>query len=646
VPRWSGPVASCLLLAVLLSSSPAALAGDARLSATQALVRARALMAAGDHEGATEAASAALVQQPGNGSAYLVLGMAHFRSGRYQQALDAFRSARTAPEPPAAARLAFNEGAALFALGRFTDAEQAFQEAARDERLGPLAALNAGQAALASGDLLRARAHLQTAEQQPGAAALADELGELRTSLEQRERDQQQAQAQALRTRASTALLAGRLQEAITCYRQARREAMSRGESAEQRAELAYAEGVGSLRAGLASEALVLFREAAELAPGEADYLYMLGVAALKSDEPAAGRQALERALHLGLEEPDAAEARTALDRLSLGLRRAGSGPSVSFELGTGYDSNVAQLSPGRVEGLSGESPEQPGGVWGSLSFELALGRSFGRLWFGEVAYWLEQRAYGAESHELFNLQSHQLGARGELTPRGPLRLGLALEAEYQLAGLRDFGFLQRSLAVEPHLALDESPHTATVLRLHGRAQDATEAENHLDGRRLEIWLGQLWRSRRLRGQLALRHRREQVGTRTVDLGLLGRRERLEGRYLVPYGHTANALLIDASIVLGARVQLGLDGSVERLRYQQDHVLTVTGPLGRSTEAGRIRREDRRFGAGAQLGLTLTDALEATLRYDLAVNRSSIELAFDDKNYRKHTLLLSLGVAY
>jgi tetratricopeptide (TPR) repeat protein len=629
-----------------LAARPAR-AAEARSDPTAALARARSLMAAGDDEGAVAAAASAVAQQPGNGSAYLVLGMAHFRGGRYQDALAAFHSARQAPQPPAAGPLAFNEGSTLFALARFADAERAFEEAAsRDGRLGPLAALNAGQAALAGGNLARARAHLLAAEQQPGAAALSAELGELRAELERRETAEQVVKAEALRSRAREALKAGRLHEAIAGYQAARAEARRRNAPPSERADLAYAEGVGSLRAGLGAQAVALFREAWALEPRVADHPYMLGLAALQIDDPATARGSLEQALALGLDEPDAAAARAALDRLSLGMRRAGAGLSLSFEVGAGYDSNVSQLSAGRVEGLSGEAPETPGGAAGSLSLEVAAGRSFGRLFFGEVAYWLAQHAYASESLDLYNLQSHQLAARGELTPRGPLRLGLAVEAEYQLAGLRGFAYFQRALAVEPQIALDESPHTATVLRLHGRLQDATAEEDHLDGRRLQLTLGQIWRSRRLRGGITLRHRREQIGTRSVDLSGLGRRERFEGRYQVPYGHRANALLVDASVSLGTRLRLGADASIERLRYMQDNVLVVTGPLGRTTEAGRVRREDRRLVAGTQLGLALTETIDTTLRYDLVVNRSTVELAFDDKNYRKHTVMLTLGLAF
>jgi tetratricopeptide (TPR) repeat protein len=636
-----------LALVVMGAGPPAAGAAEPQLVSSQALGRARSLMAAGDHDGAVAAATAVLVQQPGNGSAYLVLGMAHFRGGRYREALDAFQAARTAPAPPAPGPLAFNEGSTLFALARFEEAERAFQEAAsRDGRLGPLAGLNAGQAALASGNLQRARAHLQAAEQQPGAAALASELSDLRADLEQRERDLTTARAEQLRTRARAALLAGRLQESIAGYREARGEAQSRGAPASERADLAYAEGVGTLRAGRTAEAAALFREAAQLEPADADYHYMWGLAAQRGDDPATARPALERALQLGLDPDDAATAREALDRMSLGLRRGGAGPSIGLELGAGYDSNVSQLSAGRIEGLSAEEPDRTGAPWGSLSLELALGATAGPRWFGEVAYWLEQRAYGDEAFDLYNLQSHQLSARGEWTPAGPWRLGLSLAGEYQLAGLRGFGFFQRALAIEPHLAFDEGPHTATVLRLHGRWQQAAPTDDHLDGRRAELWLGQIWRSRRLRAQVGLRNRRELVGTRTVDLSGLGQRGRFEGRYVHPYGYDGNALAADATVLLGDRWRLGLDASGERLRYRQDNVLTVLGLLGRTAEVARARREDRRFSGGAQLSFALTDALDLTGRYDLVVNRSNIAYDFDDKNYVKHGLFLALGVAY
>jgi tetratricopeptide (TPR) repeat protein len=596
----------CLLgLGLLLAPAAARAADSLSAGAGQALSRARMLMAAGDNEGAAAAASAAVREQPQSGSALLVLGMAHFRGGRYPEALAAFRSARTAPQPPAPGTLAFNEGAALFALNRFADAEAAFQEAGtRDSRLGCLAELNAGQAALSAGALPRARAHLRAAQQLAGAAQMSKELEDLRADIDRRESQQRV-----------------------------------------QQAERAYADGVARLRAGQAREAGALFEQAASLDPDEADYHLMWGQAALEADEPVAARRALERALALGLDPEDIATARSGLDSLSLGLRRQGSGPSLSFDLGSGYDSNVAQLSEGRPDAISGETPNA-GDFWGLTALDVAYDRSLGPAFFAEVEYALEQRAYRSAGFDTYNLQSHVVTLRGELTPGGPVRLGLALEGEYQLAGLRDFGFFQRAFAVEPQIALDEGTRTATVLRLKGRAQDAEPAEDHLDGRRVELRLEQIWRSRSLRAEIGARHRREKIGTRNVDLGRLGRRELAQGRYLVPYGYTSNGLSGSASLALGQRLRLGVDGSVERLRYDADNVVLITGALGRMVESGRVRRKDDRLAAGARVSVALTEVVDLTARYELSINRSNVRYAFDDKNYSKQDLSLTLGIGF
>ena len=68
--------------------------------------------------------------------------------------------------------------------------------------------------------------------------------------------------------------------------------------------------------------------------------------------------------------------------------------------------------------------------------------------------------------------------------------------------------------------------------------------------------------------------------------------------------------------------------------------------LGRTFEAGRVRRQDDRMAASARLSFAFTDVVDATLRYELAVNRSNVQYAFDDKRYDKQVVSLSLGVAF
>src|SRR5207244_6952367 len=118
-----------------------------------------------------------------HGPSLMVLGQVQFRREHYDQALDLFERAAAGVPAPAAAPLAFNRGSTLFALGRYREAEDAFIEAARDPKLTGIAEVNAGLAALGTGDLARARQHAEAAGRSSTAAAIATELDGLRAQI-------------------------------------------------------------------------------------------------------------------------------------------------------------------------------------------------------------------------------------------------------------------------------------------------------------------------------------------------------------------------------------------------------------------------------------------------------------------------------
>ena len=88
-----------------------------------------------------------------------------------------------------------------------------------------------------------------------------------------------------------------------------------------------------------------------------------------------------------------------------------------------------------------------------------------------------------------------------------------------------------------------------------------------------------------------------------------------------------------------------ITASVARLHYQSDNVLYRSGVLGRTVEARRLRRVDDRYGLGGELGVRLTGGLDLLFRYDLMVNDSNVDFAFDNKDFTKHTLTLSLAAS-
>ncbi len=154
-----------------------------------ALASARQLLSRGDLAGAETQALRAVAEHPESGPSHLVLGLARFRAGRFADALRAFDDAGRAAEPTAPGALSFNRGSTLFALGRPAEAESAFETTARvDERLRAVALVNAGQAALAAGNVSGARKHADDASRVLGSNsadhAAVEGLAQLNAALE------------------------------------------------------------------------------------------------------------------------------------------------------------------------------------------------------------------------------------------------------------------------------------------------------------------------------------------------------------------------------------------------------------------------------------------------------------------------------
>jgi hypothetical protein len=153
------------LLLATASPDPLASARDAFAAADYVVAERLALEAAA---GGGEAKAAAT---------YLA-GLARFRTGRFEAALEALDAAEAGADSPAAWQ--FNRGACLEALGRPSEAEAAFLAAAADPAFRPLALIEAGWAALAAGAPARARGHAALAR-----AAATEREASLLSALEE-----------------------------------------------------------------------------------------------------------------------------------------------------------------------------------------------------------------------------------------------------------------------------------------------------------------------------------------------------------------------------------------------------------------------------------------------------------------------------
>lgn len=665
--RFHAPRTACLLWGLLATTGPVpgaradaqngeGIQPSAEEDAHARLASARARHKQGDHTGAAALALEVLQAHPGNGSAYLVLGMARFGAARYEEALTAFDTARQSEDPPFPGLLSFNQASALFALGRFAEAERAFASAADayavgdDKRLAIVASVNAAHSALGRGDPVAARSHHARAQGLDGDATMHESVSELATTIDDAEERLLYQHLDAVRARGRKALQDGRPSDAASIYQAGLAQAVAHQAPAEEQADLAFGLGLALYRGGKHDQAGPHLQRAAELDPSDPELRYMVGLNHYRADRPGEAKRAFDAALSAKLPDDTAQLARGYRDALGFGLASQGEGLQARVTAGTGYDTNVTQLGILRTEVVVGEAPESTGGPLATVSADASVGFRLAPDLFLQASYLLDQLAYTADEHDLFSLQSHSLDTRIEQTV-GVLHLGLGATGDVQFSGVSSYEAFQRALSIEPNLGIDEGDRTFTWFRL--KYQDKKTFSDQLSyfaGRRIDASVEQVLRFSPFRARLTLRHRRENIGTRTVDLGILRAGTNITGLYYFPFSYRSNGASLFASVRVTDELRLGASTSYESVNYTEDSTVFATGSgLNQrqiTREIARVRRQDDRYGVGFEISYTLGDYFDLTARYDLLVNDSTMNLAFDDKNYSKHLFAVELGFDY
>jgi tetratricopeptide (TPR) repeat protein len=620
-----------------------------------ALEAAHAAWQAGDLTAAEQAVERAISEAPDDGEAHLLLGLVRFRAGRHEDALAAFEAAARAARPADAGVLAFNRGAALYELGRFTEAEAAYVEAAAaDQRLAAVATLDAGLAARDAGALERARAYAARASELPRGDEIAEAIADLRADVAEAEEQRAREAARRRRAAARAALAAERYDEAIAGYLAALRDAEARARPAQERAEILYALGTAQLRARRIADAQRSLDAAARLAPREAEFQFMAAEAALRLDDRPLARRHFEDALAAGIDADSAAVAHAALDALSPGLHGQGRGVSLNLVTAAGYDSNVAQAGVGRTEvlGVAGGSGYAEAALDGAWRFPL------GRRAFGELAYGFDQVAFFESGLDRFALQQQSASATAESQLAGRLRAALMAGGDYMWTGLESFTPFLRTLALRPGLAIDEGERSATRVELeHDWKHALTATYGYFEGTRTDLVVSQELGGRRARGILTYRFRDEVLpNPDVVPVANLPRSfmssplcQRAGCTYVISYAYRSQALLARVDLELRPDVRLTVAASAEDRPYTSDSFVTFTGgPVGpRAPEIYSNLRHDHRFAAGLALVVGRADH-QLTLRYDLVVNRSNVDdtvrpMDYDNKNFTKHVVGVELG---
>jgi tetratricopeptide (TPR) repeat protein len=655
VPR-SASTTLLVSLVVLLTCEPARARADQ--PTTDALDDARALMAAGDLDRAVQKVREVIAATPGRGSAHLVLGLAHFRAGRYQEALAAFANARASATPASSGLVAFNEGSALFALGRYGEAQRSFEQAAK---VAPdllfLATVHAAEAALAAGDFTAANQHVKVTKTLATTPDRQEIMGDL---AERVQREAMQAwirNREARREQARAALVDDRPAAAAAIYEALLADANPPALSQSERNLLEHGLGLALLRQNRFDVAALHFAKAAVLDPHDGDSLSMQGVACFRAGAWAAARTLFAQALRRDVDEETAASARAFLDRLSFGSRRDGAGGSLGLSAGVGYDSNVIQGADARPETITPDQVGSAGAFFATASATVGYARLVRKTGFLAVDYDVDQLAYPDSDHQDYSLQDHNLRLRAEWSPSSLFHVGLMGGEELQFSGLSGFRAFQNILTAEPSIAFDELPYTSTSLRL--RLQKKTALDHNYDyytGSRVEVRLGQRLRWGAVHGELAVRHRRERIGTRSAMLLQVGTSQSFKFRkrkptdpvdeasyvYVAPYAYDANAALASFEVGLG-RLRLTADGSAEILQFRGDNLVYFVVP---TMSIDRLyqsqNRWDLRLSGSLALSTKLATHADLVCRYDVIDNRSTLVLDVDDRNYLKHVVTLTV----
>lgn len=536
---------------------------------------AQAAFARGDYPAAEQLA----LEAPPSGAALYLAGLARFRTGRYAEALDALEQAGRAADAPEPVAWHYNQGACLYELGRFEEAEREYLAAAQGS-LAAVSLINAGFAALDRGDRGRAR-----------------ELA---------------AQARAVASAHAAELVADL-------------EAHIAGSELEQ-ATQAYQEGLTFFDAGQYAQARDKFHAAAQLDPKDARARIMSGASALRLGQRSDARDELQGALDLPLDAADAEAARGYLELLSHGLASRNTGLEGSVRLGSGYDSDALQTGLFAPDERSNTGATATPSALGAATLDVALRGHPREGLASELAYGFDQLAYAATAAQDRSVQQHSLSGSLELTLRPDLHLGGVLGGQLAFTGLANFRGLQAAGTAGAWLAFDETAQTFTRLELSASPRRGLGDEfSYLTGTRAEALLTQeLWH-----GPFAFdagyRLRLEDIGSALESAPAPGREcgPGCTAQATVPFGYLGNTFWGAARGSLGARFSFEVSGGLELRDYLSDTFVTVTRLDGATAQLDRHRRHDDRWFGAATASFSLTQKLSLTLRYDLVLNRSS-----------------------
>lgn len=592
---------------------PATLVAALWLAAVDPLAAAIEAFSAHRYEDAEALAlSAAEQSAPRNGAALYLAGLARFRSGRPEEALEALNAAGLAPDAPARAQWQFNRAACLYELGRFREAEQAYLEAAADPALARVAYANAGFAALDAGAPDRARRLADRARE----GATDAELALVEDLLAQLESD---------------------------------------GEpEPESPPDDTYANALDAFDRGRFEEARAGFLEVAREDPSLGRARLMAGAAAYRLGDRARAEEDVRASLALKLSAGEADVARQYLDRLSFGLRSEREGLQTWVTVGAGFDTNPLQMGFAQREVLAGRMGPRTGSPFASVYLAAVHRLELGDVWSARFSYAGEQRAYASFVARDYSIQAHRLTAAAERS-MARFRLGASANGDVAFTGLDALRGLQAAATGSAWFAFDESAITSSRVDLSfSRKLGLSDEFSYLSGGRYDVTASQWLRVGMRWAQAWYRFRSDDTGTLELDDPL--------GRFVVPFAYRSHAVGVSARAPLADWLDAELEVSGERRRATEETYLRMLASDGTTSIVNRRRREDTRLTLAPALTFRLSPRLGVSAEYELIINRSNIDarladppgacaapdyschaLDYSNENYTKHVFTVGFG---
>jgi Flp pilus assembly protein TadD len=570
-----------------------------------------------------------------------------FRAGEFEAAISNYRRAiALASRPEDAATLRMNVGACLVELRRFDEAKSEFLKVAEATPvLAQKARLSAALVAVELDRLDEAESLLDAAS--PVDEALSSRAEDIKQRISEKRaakgRDTLDANMAAAATAigksdwgaAESALLAAQKQFDLA--------------EPNERVDILHSLGTVQLALDRPGEAKSTLTAAVALSPNDPEIHYALGRAHQALSESAEARVEYEKALELGLKEPQAGSAK---DRIKL-LEPLG--PSEWFgwlSVAGGYDSNPRQSGAATETTLGRRG--RGGSAYGRISAELGRTQRLSERFSLRLRYAGEWLGLQKRLVQDLSLQNHGVFGGVQWAPTDKLTIGLEVGPSFTYIGLGSISPFTWDILGALKVRYRASEVRSWRLGFDARKITGQSGWEFLGGTRLDAELAHQWSYAAGNLRLGLRGRLMAIGTRTtvVEPAYLPACIALcaGSTYYIPLSYTGFGPAASARFDLASTVHLVGSTQLDWRRYRDESYIAG---VAQSVK----RREDLRWSAGIdlQLGLDRDEHFMIVPSYAILVSSSNVALSttdpahafdYDDRSFTQHFVELGVEASF